>query len=71
MSLHSYVVKTKSTGKLNVLLLPTLKSLLAVTCDRKKKPKINKVYDFTKGGTDIIDRRAQHYTTEHISGSIV
>ena len=63
MSLHSYVVKTKSTGKWNVLLLSTLEPLLAVTRDDgKKTPQIYKVYGFTKGGTDIIDQRAQYYT---------
>ena len=36
--LHSYVVKTKSTGKRNVLLLSTLEPLLAVTRDDGKKP---------------------------------
>ena len=28
----------------------------------KKPPQIYKVYDFTKGKTDIIDQRAQYYT---------
>ena len=37
MSLHSSVVKTKSTGKRNVLLLSTLEPLLAVTRDDGKK----------------------------------
>ena len=36
--LHSYIVKTKSTGKRNVLLLSTLEPLLAVTHDDGKKP---------------------------------
>ena len=63
MSLHSYVVKTKSTGKQKVLLLSTLEPPLAVTLDdRKKPPQIYKVYGFTKGGTDIIDQRPQCYT---------
>ena len=62
MFLHSYVVKTKSTEKRNVMLLSTLEPLLAVTRDDgKKTPQIYKVYDFTKGGTDIIDQRAQYY----------
>ena len=38
MSLHSYAVKTKSTGKPNWLLLSTLELLLAVTRDDGKKP---------------------------------
>ena len=58
MSLHSYVVKTKSTGKRNVLLLSTVEPLLVVTVMMERKPQIYKVYDFTKGGTDIIDQRA-------------
>ena len=58
MSLHSSVVKTKSTGKRNVLLLSTLEPLLVVTVMMERKPQIYKVYDFTKGGTDIIDQRA-------------
>ena len=37
MSLHSHVVKTKSTGKRSVLLLSTLEPLLGVTRDDEKK----------------------------------
>ena len=37
MSLHSYVVKRKSTGKQNVL-FSTVEPLLAVTRDDGKKP---------------------------------
>ena len=37
MSLHSHVVKTKSTGKRNVLLLSTLEPLLGVPRDDEKK----------------------------------
>ena len=50
MTLHSYVVKTKSTGLCNFLLLSTLEPIIAVTQDDdKQKPQIYKVYDFTKG----------------------
>lgn len=63
MSLHSYVVKTKSSGARNVLLLTTMKPILAVTKDDgKQKPAIYKLYDFTKGGTDIVDQRAESFT---------
>ena len=63
MSLHSYVVRTKSTGPRNVLLLTMMKPILGVTKDDgKKKPAIFKLYDFTKGGTDIVDQSAQSYT---------
>ena len=52
MSLHSYAVKTKSTGKPNWLLLSTLELLLAVTRDDgKKKPlKIIKFMTLQKEG---------------------
>ena len=63
MSLHSYVVKTTSTGLRNFLLLSTLERIIVVTQnDGKQKPQIYKVYDFTKGGADKIDQRAQFYT---------
>ena len=52
MSLHSYAVKTKSTGKPNWMLLSTLELLLAVTRDDgKKKPlKIIKFMTLQKEG---------------------
>ena len=54
-NLHSYMVKTKSSGKQNVLLLLTVPPLLATTKDdNKSKPAIYKLYDFSKGGTNII-----------------
>lgn len=61
--LHSYVVKNKTTGLRNVLMLSTVQPLLGVTKDDKKsKPAIYKLYDFTKGGTDIVDQRVGFYT---------
>ena len=61
-NLHLYVVKTKSTGKQSVLLLLTVLPLLATTKDdNKSKPAIYKLYDFSKGGTDIIDPRVGFY----------
>lgn len=63
--LISYVVKTKSKGKKNVLALTTLRPLLGVTKDDGKvKPAILKLYDHTKGGTDIIDQRIGSYTVK-------
>ena len=51
MTLYTYVVKTKSTGLHNFLLLSTLEPIIAVTQDDgKQKPQIYKVYDFTKEG---------------------
>ncbi|XP_020896597.1 piggyBac transposable element-derived protein 3 [Exaiptasia diaphana] len=61
--LHSYVVKNKSSGPRNVLMLSTVQPLLGVTKDDKKfKPAIFKLYDFTKGGTDIVDQRVGFYS---------
>ena len=62
-NISSYVVKT-SKGKKNVLLLSTVEPLLGVTKDDKRKPGLYKVYDFTKGGTDIIDQKMGSYTTK-------
>ena len=62
-NLHSYVVKTKSSGKQNVLLLSAVPSLLATTKDdNKSKPALYKLYDFSKGGTDIIDQKMGFYS---------
>ena len=56
--LSSYVVKTKSSGKKNVLLLSTMQPMLGITKDdNKNKPAQYKLYDFTKGGTDECDKR--------------
>ena len=53
-NLHSYVVKIISSGKRNVLLLSAVPPFLATTKDDSKgKPAIYKLYDFSKGGTDI------------------
>jgi len=63
--LHSYVVTTKSSGRRNVLLLSTVQPILGVTKDDgKKKPAIYKLYDFTKGGTDVMDHRIGNYTSK-------
>ena len=63
LSLHSYVVKTKSTGKRNVLLLSTHNVYRGVTKDDKRKPYIYKIYDFTKSGVDIADQMMSSCTT--------
>ena len=53
----SYVVKTTSTSLRNVLLLSSMQPLLETTKnDGKKKPAIYQLYDFTKGGTDVMDQ---------------
>ena len=35
--------------------------------DGKKKPAIYKLYDFTKGDTDVVDQRMGMYTCEFMS----
>lgn len=62
--LGSYVCKT-SKGLKNVLLLTSMPPLMAVTKDdNKKKPAIYKLYDFTKGGTDVVDQLIGVYSTK-------
>ena len=64
ISLHSYVVPTKSTGKKNVLLLSSHPAIIGVTKDDdKKKPQLLKLYDFTKTGTDVMDQKMSYYST--------
>ena len=60
----SYTVKSKSKGKKNVLMLTTLRPLNGKTKDDgKQKPTLLNLYDFTKGGTDIVDQLIDYYTT--------
>ncbi|XP_057296254.1 piggyBac transposable element-derived protein 1-like [Hydractinia symbiolongicarpus] len=64
LSLSSYVVKT-SNGKKNVLMLSTLEPILGTTKDDNcHKLGLYKLYDFTKGGTDIVDQRMGFHTTK-------
>ena len=61
-SIFLYVVKTSKVKK-NVILLSTAPPILSITKDDgKRKLGIYKVYDLTKGGTDIIDQRMKFYT---------
>ena len=61
--LNSYTVNTKSTGKKNVIILTTVKPILRTSKHGPKlKPAIYKQYDYTKGGTDIIDQRMSFYS---------
>ena len=62
--ISSYVVKS-SKGKKNVLLLSTLGPILGVNKDdEKQKPALYKLYDFTKGGTDIVDQKMGTYAVK-------
>ena len=61
LCLSSYAVKTAT--KKNVLLLSTLAPMLASTKDdNRNKLALYKLYDFTKGGTDIVDQRMGFHT---------
>ena len=63
----SYVTKT-SKGKKNAIVLSTIEPLLGTTIDDDKcKPAIIKFYNFTKGGTDIIDQKMGYYTAKTMS----
>ena len=65
LNVISYVVNTKSSGKRNVLVLSTLNPILGFTKnDGKSKPAIIKFYDFTKGGTDIVDQIMGKHTVK-------
>ena len=66
MQLISYVVKTKSKGKKNIVVLCTIPNLATVGTtkdDGKEKPAAIQVYDFSKGGTDISDQRCGSFTS--------
>ena len=59
-----YTVQTKSKGKKNVVILSTARPMHSCTKeDNKSKPQIFNFYDFTKGGTDIVDQMNDYFTT--------
>ena len=63
MTMTSYVVNTKSSGKRNMLVIPTANPILgAMKDDGKSKPAIIKFLDYTKGGTDIVDQKMGKYS---------
>ena len=65
IKLISYIVKTKSKGKKNIIVLctiPNLATLGKTKDDGKEKPAAIKVYDFSKGGTDISDQRSGSFS---------
>ena len=62
-NISSYTPKT-AKGKKNVMVVSTVEPLMGVTKDDKTKPAVIKLYDFTKGGTDIVDQKMGAYTTK-------
>ena len=64
LCLSSYTVHTKSKGKKNIVILSTTRPMHSCTKDNNKsKPQIFRFYDFTKGGTDIVDQINDYFTT--------
>ena len=62
--LTSYVVKTKSNRMRNVMTLSAMPTLPALTKEDERKPAVVKIYDYTKGGTDIIDQRMGNHSAK-------
>ena len=63
--LNSYIVNTKSSEKRNALLLSTMHPILRTAKDNLRlKPAIYKLYDYTKGGTGIIDKQMNFYSSK-------
>ena len=52
----SYFVKAKNEAMRNIFFVSFTQHLLAFTNDDgKRKPQIHKVFEFRKGGTEIVD----------------
>jgi hypothetical protein len=63
ISLHSWVVNTKSAGPKNVMLLTTTTPIIGKTKDDgKDRPALISLYNYTMLGTDRVDQLAQHYS---------
>ena len=67
INLNSYIVNTKSSRKRNVLMLSRLNPILEIAKNFKAKPALYKLYDFTKGGTDIVDQKISFFSCKPIS----
>ena len=63
IAICTYIINTKSKGKKSVILLSSMRPCFGKTRDDgKEKPQIYKLYDFTQGGTNIVDQKAGQYT---------
>ena len=57
-------MQTESENKNNAAILSTTRPMHSCTTDdNKSKPQIFKFYDFTKGGTGIVDQMNDYFTT--------
>ena len=62
ISLHSFVVANNSTK--NILVMNSHPVSMSVTVDAGPKKSANlRTYDFSKGGTDVMDQKMQCYST--------
>lgn len=61
MNIHSEIVRKKSGKLINVLLISTMVPIIGLTKDNKK-PAIINLYNYTMGGTDIVDLLIVHKT---------
>ncbi|GBL74813.1 hypothetical protein AVEN_243665-1 [Araneus ventricosus] len=66
---HDNITLTEYQGKENKsdLLLSTLHPTLEVECNEKKTPEVNKFYNSTKHGVDVLDQMAKKYLTKSAS----
>ena len=56
-------MRTKSTGRKNVLMLSTMRPIPRITKDDgKSKLALMKVYDFMEAGTDFADQLNNYYS---------
>ena len=68
IALCAYTTKLKSKGNKNVLVLSTMRPLLGVTKDDGKcKTAVIKFYNFTKGGTDVMDMKMAKYSCKALT----
>ena len=65
LTVTTYVVNTKSSGKRNVLVLSRLNPIFGLTkAYGKSKPAIGKFFGFTKGGVDIVVQIMEKHTVK-------
>ena len=62
--LTEYTVVNKSRGKRNIVILSTMIPYRGISKDSRRKPAIFKLYDFTKGGVDVVDQRMANWSTQ-------
>ena len=64
MTMISYVVNIKSSGKRNVIVLATANRILWVKKDDEKSKPAIMFYNYTKGSTDTVDQKMAKYSVK-------